>query len=303
MSAEFDDHFAYFRESYAESVEKMFAAVSELYATYWNDVFHFALFDDARRDDGIDGQTWDDAFRKTHASYMDALKIREASRVADLACGRGGFARVMAENTPARVIGIDISEAQLSHARKLKRPNLEFRRYDIMKIDELGDTFDAVSFMDAACYLPDKLLAVKKIKKILNPGARFLLIDWCKRERLTAIQEELVLHPFMRYWAVPSLETQRRYERCFRKSGFEILDIQDLNDRVGRNWAFAYDSAIRAVAELSGRDLPKMIWTGMKLGREGLRLIKEQFPAALYIKAGFDAGFLRYSYFLVRNPE
>ena len=33
--------------------------------------------------------------------------------------------------------------------------------------------------------------------------------------------------------------------------------------------------------------------------REGARLIKEQFPAAMYIKAGFDTGFLRYVYFLV----
>jgi hypothetical protein len=43
------------------------------------------------------------------------------------------------------------------------------------------------------------------------------------------------------------------------------------------------------------------IWTGLRLGRDGIRLLKEQFPAALYIKAGFDSGFLRYRYFLLEK--
>jgi len=296
MSAQFTDDFRRFRENYVECMERLFAATTDLYAKYWNDLLHFALFDD-------ESQTWEEAFRKTHESYMEALRIREAGRIADLACGRGGFARVMAENTSGRVLGIDISQAQLSHARKLKLPNLEFRRHDIMKIDELGETFDAVSFMDAACYLPDKLLAIKKIKGILNPGARFLFIDWCKREGLTSAQEELVLYPFMRYWSVPSLETQTRYDRCFRKNGFEILEMKDLNERTRRNWDFGYDAAIKAVSELSLKDVPKMVWKGITLGPEAVRFIKEQFPAALYIKAGFDTGFLRYSYFLLENKD
>jgi SAM-dependent methyltransferase len=295
MNTATKNEFKAFRDNYAVNMEKMFAALSDVYAKYWNDLLHFALFDD-------DNQNFEDAFRKTHDFYMDALGVSQAARVADLACGRGGFARAMAEHTAGSVLGIDISRAQLSHARKRALPNLEFRQHDIMKIDELGETFDAVSFMDAACYLPDKLLAIKKIKKILRPDARFLFIDWCKQEGLSAVQEELVLHPFMRYWNLPSLETQTRYARCFRKYGFEILDMRDFNDRTRRNWDFGYDVAIKAVKELGIADVPKMVWKGIKLGPDAIRLVKEEFPAAMYIKAGFDTGFLRYSFFLVRNP-
>ena len=45
----------------------------------------------------------------------------------------------------------------------------------------------------------------------------------------------------------------------------------------------------------------KTIWKGLTLGEEGVRLIKEQFHAALYIKAAFDAGFLRYTWFLAER--
>jgi SAM-dependent methyltransferase len=229
---------------------------------------------------------------------MVDLRVAQAGDVLDLACGRGGFAHLMAQNTPGNVLGIDISESQLSHARRRRRPNLRFKQHDIMKIEELGSTFDAVSFLDAACYLPDKQLAIRKIRKVMKPGARFLLVEWCMDEAINAAQRELVLEPFMKYWGVPYLETAARYERFFRDSGFNLLDVRDLNDRVAPNWEMGYRNALKAVAELSRRDLAGLIWKGMRLGREGIRLIKEQFPAAVYIKVGFDSGCLRYTYFL-----
>lgn len=278
-------------QPYDVSMQRMFAAVSDLYARYWGDCFHFAIFEN-------DAENWEDALERTHRAYIADLGVREASAILDLACGRGGFTLAMAESTCGDVLGVDISESQLSHARRHQRPNLRFRQHDIMKIDELGMTFDAVSYLDAACYLPDKRLAVRKIRQVMNPGAKFLLIEWCRSEDCNTAQQELVLEPFIKYWAVPYLETRKRYEGFFRESGFRLLDVQDLNDRVAPNWEMGYQNALKAVAELSMRDLPGFIWKGMRLGREGIRLIKEQFPAALYIKVGFDSGCLRYMYFL-----
>lgn len=70
---------------------------------------------------------------------------------------------------------------------------------DVMRVHELGQQFDAVSFLDAECYLPDKGLAVQRIVAILQPGARLLIVAWCRQGGLSSMQEELVLHPFMRY--------------------------------------------------------------------------------------------------------
>ncbi|HVP12814.1 MAG TPA: methyltransferase domain-containing protein [Phycisphaerae bacterium] len=278
-------------QSYDVSMQKMFAAVSDLYARYWGDFFHFAIFDHP-------GQTWEDALAKTHDSYMHDLCVADAKSILELACGRGGFSNLMAQNTPGDVLGIDISESQLSHARRHQRPNLRFKQHDIMNVDDLGMTFDAVCFLDAACYLPDKHLAVRKIRKVMRPGARFLLVEWCRHEDTNAAQQALVLAPFMKYWGVPYLETRARYEQFLDDSGFQLLDVQDLNDRVAPNWELGYQNALKAVAELSIGDLPGFIWKGMTLGSEGIRLIKEQFPAAVYIKVGFDSGCLRYVFFL-----
>lgn len=284
----------YFREHYRESVERMFAAVSDLYAEYWNDFFHFAIFEN-------DDENWESAFQNTHRRYLDALKISRAKRVLELGCGRGGFSNLLAQHTRGTVLGIDLSRAQLSHTQRFNRPNLRFKLHDIMHIDDLTETFDAVVCLDAALYLPDKALAIERLSRVVEPGGRVLLVDWCRQEGLSAVQEELVLNPFKHYWGVPSLETIRNYKRIFRHAGFSLLDVVDLNEQVKRNWEFGYRRAIAAITELSIKDAPRFLWKGVTLGPDGIRLMKEQFPAALYIRAGFDAGFLRYAYFLTER--
>lgn len=286
--------FDWFRDHHEENMERMFAAVSDLYADYWHDFFHFALFED-------DDESWDAAFERTHRRYASALEAAPGRRVLELACGRGGFAEWLARTTGAQVLGIDIARAQLRHARRRRQPNLRFLRHDVMRVHELGETFDAIVFMDADCYLPDKRLAVERIAKAMGPGARFLLVAWCKAEGLNRLQEELVLHPFMLYWGVPGLETPSGYRRHLARAGLRLLEEEDLNARCRRNWDFGYDRAIEGVSDFTLAKAARYLWRGLPLGAEGVRLVKEQFHAALYIKAAFDAGFLRYTLFLAEK--
>jgi len=282
-----------FNEHYATSMQRMFAAVSDLYAEYWNDFFHFAIFPKGN-------ESWDDAFAFTHAKYLKALDIPNAYKVLELACGRGGFSNIMAQHTKGTVLGIDISGAQLSHAKRHEaKPFVQaIRRH------ESGSAGRDVR----RCRLHGcRLLSARQGKGGVRhlarreEGGRFLLIDWCKQAGLNRVQEELVLEPFMEYWAVPSMETAAGYRRHLKKAGFRMLEEEDLNDRTRPNWDFGYESALKAIKELSFRDVPRLLWKGMTLGPEGIRLIKEQFPAALYIKTGFDAGFLRYVYFVAEK--
>lgn len=285
---------SWFREHHAENMERMFAAVSDLYAEYWSDFFHFALFEDGEED-------WDAAFERTHRRYASALQAGPGAKVLELACGRGGFADFLAAETGAEVLGIDISRAQLRRARAHRRPNLRFLHHDIMRADLLGDDFDAAVLMDADIYLPDKREAVMRIARTLKSGARFLLIAWCKREGLSSLQEETVLHPFLRFWGAPGLETANGYRRHFARAGLRLVEEADLNDRSRPNWDRGYERAIDAVRELTLARASRLVWKGLPLGREGIRLIREQFPAALYIKAAFDAGFLRYTLLLAEK--
>jgi cyclopropane fatty-acyl-phospholipid synthase-like methyltransferase len=286
--------FKYFKKSYAESMEKMFTAVSDLYAKYWDEFFHFAIYKNPN-------QNREKAFEETHEKYFKALKLNQAKNVLEIACGRGSMTNLMAQRTKGCVLGIDISRSQLSHAKEFERANLSFKHHDVMKLTELKQTFDAIICMDAACYFPDKRKAVKAISKVLRPGGRFVLVDWCKKEGLNTLQERTVLLPFMKAWAIAELETTSNYQKYFKEAGLKQLEFEDLNSVTEPNWNIGYENAITAAQELSYADLPGLIWTGLKIGPQGIKLIQDQFEAALYIKAGFDAGFLRYSYFMLEK--
>ena len=77
--------------------------------------------------------------------------------------------------------------------------------------------------------------------------------------------------------------------------------MEDRTARVRRNWEFGYQQALQGIRKIGLRDIARFAKVGLRAGRRGLQLIKEQFPAALYIKVGFDTGFLRYAYFLAER--
>lgn len=283
----YDEALLYFRDNYVDTMQRMFAAVSQLYGERWNEFFHFAIFDPP-------SLSWDDAFARTHDRYLSAIHVQSAKSVLELACGRGRLTNLIAERCKGRVTGVDISEAQLAKAKQHKRKNLRFLHHDIMHIDELGERFDAAIYLDAACYLPDKRAAAARIAKVLEPGARLLLVDWCRAPGTTALQEELVLRPFMHDWAISSLASADEWSEHLDDAGLRVLEVDDLNDRVQPNWELAYERAIEAVREVEAEHLPRLLWARLRLGKDGIELIKAQFRAALYIKAAFDSGLLRY---------
>lgn len=279
---------------YRQAIPDMFAAVSDLYLRYWGEFFHFAIFED-------EGEPMADALERTHRRYLEELRVDGNARLLELACGRGAFSEYLARNSGAEVVGIDLSEGQLRHARRRRYPKLSFQRHDIMEAARLPGTFDAAVCLDAFCYLPDKAQAIAGVASVLEPGARLLIVDWCRRPGLNALQEELVLEPFLRGWAITQLESLDGYRRHLARAGFRVLDASDLNQRVRPNWDLAYANAVAALQELDDRSLAALVWDRVRLGRQGVELAKAQFGAALYLKAAFDTGFLRYVHVLAER--
>ena len=217
-----------------------------------------------------------------------------------MACGGGAFALWMADHTEGHVLGVDLSGGQLARARKRlpgrDRDNLSFQQHDLMHLDTLdAGFFDAAISLDAFCYLPDRRQALRGVANRLKPGARFLLVDWCRIARPTTLQRELILEPFYRNWGIADLETIAGYRRGLAGAGFRLVELEDLSDQVIPNWERAYRSALRAVA---GPVRPgQLLKLGLKATTHGVRVLdvaKGQFLVALLAKAAADSGILRY---------
>lgn len=287
------------RDNYRAKMKKIFGATADLYYEHWGEHFHLAIFDQ-----GADTEDFDAALERTHQRYFKAIDGARVGRILELGCGGGAFAAWMAERTQGEIVGVDISDIQIAHARKWlskgERQNLRFIEHDIMRISDLDEPpFDAAVCLDAACYLPDKQAALQGIATRLRRGARLLLVDWCRAERPTALQEEMILEPFYRYWGIPEMETIVGYEQAFKAAGLRILEFEDLSKHVAANWERGYEASFRALAEPTTLDrLHKMATSTFKYGSHAVQLAKNQFYAALFAKVAAEGGLLRYTCFL-----
>jgi SAM-dependent methyltransferase len=283
------------REHYRENMLVGFNALAELYYAYWGEFFHLAVFES-----GSDPTDLAAAYEKTHERYLEAIGGITARRILDVACGGGAFSAWLADRTAGEVVGVDQSDSQLRHARRWldggQRPNLRFVQHDAMGLDDLAEPpFDAAVCLDAACYLPDRELALRGIATRLRPGARLLLVDWCRTERPRRLQRELILEPLCGYWAIPDLETVSGYRRSFEAAGFRIHYLEDLSQQVLPNWERGYQAALQALAEpVRLGQLLRLAADTVQYGTLAIQAAKDQFQVALLAKAAGESGVLRY---------
>lgn len=106
-----------------------------------------------------------------------ALNLAPDEKVLDLACGKGRYARYLAEKG-FQVTGLDISQASITYARSFEQPGLTFYQHDMRKPFRIN-YFDAVMNMFTSFgYFhndADHLLSLKHVAKGLRPGGQFLL--------------------------------------------------------------------------------------------------------------------------------
>jgi 2-polyprenyl-3-methyl-5-hydroxy-6-metoxy-1,4-benzoquinol methylase len=283
------------RQHYRQNMLTGFDALAQLYYAYWGEFFHLAVFGPGEDPADVAG-----AYQRTHQRYLEAIGGTAGRRILDVACGGGALSAWLADHTTAQVVGVDLSDRQLAHARRWiaggRRPNLRFLQHDVMHLDELAEPpFDAAICLDAACYLPDRRAALGQIAARLRPGGRLLLVDWCRTERPTALQRELILEPLCRDWAIADLETVVGYRRLFAAAGLRIHRLEDLSDRVVPNWERGYQAALHALAEpiRLGR-LLRLAADTVTHGSVVIQAAKDQFQVALLAKAAAESGLLRY---------
>jgi ubiquinone/menaquinone biosynthesis C-methylase UbiE len=113
------------------------------------------------------------------AELIDVAALRPGERVLDVACGTGIVTRLAAERVGAdgAVAGVDINRGMLGVARSTARPELGIVWYEV-GAEALA--FQDASFDVALCqmglqFFPDKLAALRQVRRVLVPGGRLVL--------------------------------------------------------------------------------------------------------------------------------
>lgn len=112
--------------------------------------------------------------------FLDWLAPSPGLTWADIGCGSGAFSDLLAARcAPAKIYGIDPSEAQLVQARKGPAAGIaEFRPGDAMALPYADNSVDAAVMALVLFFVPDPAKGIAEMKRVVKPGGMVSAYLW-----------------------------------------------------------------------------------------------------------------------------
>ena len=127
-----------------------------------------------------------DAYQKPH-EVMEALAVKEGEVIADIGAGSGYFTLRLAKHVGAsgRVYAVDVSPDMIRHLNtRVRDAGLTNVSTILAPPDDpvLPQPVDRFLIVDVWHHIDDQPGYLAKMKKLLKPGGRVVMIDFHKRE-------------------------------------------------------------------------------------------------------------------------
>ena len=161
---------------------------------------------------------------------IELMEIPSNARVLDVGCGSGWATRLMAEKAQnGRVVGIDIADEMIAIARDTSATlsnlsNVEFNVASAEKLPFPDGAFTHAFSMESLYYYADVLVALKEIRRVLEPGGLFVTV-------IDLYEENRPSHQWIEQLKVPvHFLSIREYSSLFKRAGFVNVRDQRLYD-------------------------------------------------------------------------
>ncbi len=110
------------------------------------------------------------------------LRLKPGGTLLDLACGRGAYGLLIAQETGASLIGVDFSAQAVAEAReqaaRMGVPSAAFQVGELTATGLAGASVEAVLCTDAIQFPDEPSEAYDEIRRVLKPGGRVVLTCW-----------------------------------------------------------------------------------------------------------------------------
>jgi ubiquinone/menaquinone biosynthesis C-methylase UbiE len=122
---------------------------------------------------------WNRYIRATLALALEPLDLAGGERMVDIACGTGELERALLARWPRlRLAGVDLSQNMLRQAAD-KQLAVDWLRADATQLPFADQSFDAAVCANAFHYFRLPECSLVELRRVLRPGGRFVLVDWC----------------------------------------------------------------------------------------------------------------------------
>jgi arsenite methyltransferase len=154
----------------------------------------------------------------------DQLRLQPGQRVADVACGPGTTARLLAAEYRVSVDGVDLN------ASTVDAPGVRFHTGDAERIPLPSNAFDALVCECAYCTFPDKQAAAAEFARLLRTGGRLGLTDVTITGHLTPELTGLT------GWiaCIADARPARAYARLLSNAGLSVIHRESHDAAISR---------------------------------------------------------------------
>ena len=165
--------------------------------------------------------------------YFDLAAIRPGETVVDLGSGSGmdTFLAARQVGTSGRVIGIDMTEAQLEKATRLGREHgiahAEFRNAHIEQLPLEDASSDVVISNGVINLSPAKERVFAEAARVLRPGGRFAIADIVTN---TELPESVTCDASLWAACIGGAMQRDAYRDAIETAGFQIQEVRE-NDQ------------------------------------------------------------------------
>jgi len=124
---------------------------------------------------------WRSYIEATLNAVLQAVDFRGNEAVLDVPCGTGELQRRLIAKWPDLCItGVDLSPGMLAQAKaKDDAHRASWIEADVTEIPLPDESFDCVICANSFHYFHAPSEALSEMRRVLRPGGRLLLVDWC----------------------------------------------------------------------------------------------------------------------------
>lgn len=125
---------------------------------------------------------WTRYVRRSTARTLRHLELAPGQALADLGCGTGALLDAVAAAAGGgsiRMIGLDVTPPMLAQARRRLPASVPLVAGDAGALPLDDATLDTVVSVSSFHYWADPAVALAEIRRVLRPGGRLVITDWC----------------------------------------------------------------------------------------------------------------------------
>jgi SAM-dependent methyltransferase len=111
---------------------------------------------------------------------VDAVAVDSPRDIVEMAAGTGIVTRQLAARLPAsQIVATDLSQPMLDYGATIAPlPTIRWQQADAQDLPLDDDSFDAALCQFGAMFFPDRVRAYREARRVLRPGARYVLGIW-----------------------------------------------------------------------------------------------------------------------------